>query len=284
MKINKQDFLNIKSLIENKIITERKFKNPEIVVQLKLNNSVRSEQKASRKYLHLNKEKNIFLLLKNSDYNIASVAEIDNYIENILDKKASRDEIQHYHNNTKAIASKSQHGLYVSSLQTVDIKLNDAVVRIVPNDGLGYFLFHTQKIELFDDTIIVGVENYQVVWFAKRYKAFFSYPNLLFVVITPYMLEWISTLENEYIHFGDYDLAGVNIYLNKIVPKLKKSKKYSMFIPHNIEKLIEKYGNNTLYEKQKQYKNLRTNDIEVSKLIENIIRLKKGLEQEGLSR
>ena len=52
MKINKQDFLNIKSLIETKIITERKFKNPEIVVQLKLNNSVRSEQKASRKYLH----------------------------------------------------------------------------------------------------------------------------------------------------------------------------------------------------------------------------------------
>ena len=53
------------------------------------------------------------------------------------------------------------------------------------------------------------------------------------------MLEWISNLENEYIHFGDYDLAGVNIYLNKVLPRLS-SKKYSMFIPNNIEQLIEK--------------------------------------------
>jgi hypothetical protein len=97
------------------------------------------------------------------------------------------------------------------------------------------------------------------------------------------MLKWIANLENEYIHFGDYDLAGVNIYLNKVLPRLKKSKKYSFFMPNNIEQLIEKHGNSKLYEKQKQYKNLLSNDVEVNKLVEIIRKFKKGFEQEGLS-
>lgn len=283
MKINKQDLLNLKTLIVQGSLTEKKFKNQDIIEQLKLNNSVTSSRKGSRKYIHLAKEENIFLLLKNYNYLINSFQEIDNYIENIFNKKVPRDIIQQHHNNSKAKVSKSMHGLYISSLQELDIKLNDEIIRILPNNGLGYFLFHTEKIELFKETIIVGVENYQVVWFAKKYKELFVRLNLLFIVITPYMLEWISTLENEYIHFGDYDLAGVNIYINKVLPRLKKSKKYSMFIPNNIEQLIEKYGNIELYENQKQYKSLYSDNIEILNLIKTIIKLKKGLEQEGLS-
>ena len=283
MKINKQDFLNIKTLIGNGSITEGKFKNKNIVKGLKLNGSVTPSRRGTIKYINLVKEKNIFLFLKNNDYNINSIEEIDNYIKNIIDANPSRDKIQQYHNDTKAVSSKSMHGLYVSSLQAIDIKLDNEILSIIPKVGLGYFLFHTQKIELFEDTVVVGVENYQVLWFAKRYAEFFSNKNVLFVVTTPYMIEWISNIENEYIHFGDYDLAGINIYLNKIVPKLKKSKKFSMFIPENIEYLIDKYGSSELYEKQKQYTNLLTNDEEIIRLIEIITKFKKGFEQEVLS-
>jgi len=282
MKVNRQDFLNLKSLIELRKLTEGKFKNKKIVEQLKLNGAVTRSQKGSRKYIDLVKEENIFLLLKNYNYNIDSIEEIDSYIEDIFNKKSSRDTIQQYHNNSKEITSKSMNGLYVSSLQKLNIKLDDNTINILPNDGLGYFFFHTQKVEISKNTVIVGVENYQVVWFAKRYEKFFNKPNILFVVITPYMLEWISNLENEYIHFGDYDLAGVNIYLNKVLPRLS-SKKYSMFIPNNIEQLIDKYGNSKLYEKQKQYNNLNCNDVKVNNLVTIIKKFKKGIEQEGLS-
>ena len=282
MKINKSDFLNLKALMELETITEGKFKNPDIVEYLKLNGAVTRSQKGSRKYIDLAKEENIFLFLKNHNYNIDSIEKIDSYIEDIFDKKSSRDIIQKYHNNTKEITSKSMHGLYLSSLQKLNITLDGNTISILPNDGLGYFFFHTQKVEISKHTLIVGVENYQVVWFAKRYEKFFDKPNILFVVTTPYMLWWISTLENEYIHFGDYDLAGVNIYLNKVVPRLLKSKKYSMFIPHNIEELIKKYGNSELYEKQKQYENLNCDDVNVNSLVDIIRKFKKGLEQEGL--
>jgi len=283
MKINRRDFLNIKILLKNEPITEKKFSNIEIVEKLKLNASIGDGKRTAKvRYIQLIKEENIFLFLKNYSYNIDSIDDIDRYIEEIFDTKPSRDIIQKWHNNSKAKNSESLKGLYISSLKDIDIKLNDEVITIMPNSGLGYFLFHTQKIEVFKDTIIVGIENYQVIWFAKKYQQFFENDNILFVVINPYMLEWISDLENRYIHFGDYDLAGINIYLNKIVPRLKKSKKYEMFIPDNIEYLIREYGDKELYEKQVQYENLLTKDKKIDDLIEIIKHEKKAIEQEGL--
>ena len=283
MKINKKDFLNIKDLIEEKSITEGKFVNKELVKQLKRNGSVVDGKKTPKvRYINLAKEENIFLVLKNNDYYIDSVAEIDTYIEEMFNNKPSRDRVQKWHNSSKAKNSKSLKGLYVSALSEIDIKIDDETVSIIPNNGLGYFLFYTQSIELFNDTIIVGVENYQVIWFAKKYKQFFDNKKMLFVVINPYMLEWIEYLNNEYIHFGDYDLAGINIYLNKIIPRLKKSKKNSMFIPENINYLIQEHGDCELYEKQKQYEDLITNDEQINNLIEIVRDNKKSIEQEGI--
>jgi len=283
MKINKKDFLNIKDLIEEKSITEGKFVNKELVKQLKRNGSVVDGKKTPKvRYINLAKEENIFLVLKNNDYYIDSVAEIDTYIEEMFNNKPSRDRVQKWHNSSKVKNSKSLKGLYVSALSEIDIKIDDETVSIIPNNGLGYFLFYTQSIELFNDTIIVGVENYQVIWFAKKYKQFFDNKKMLFVVINPYMLEWIEYLNNEYIHFGDYDLAGINIYLNKIIPRLKKSKKYSMFIPENINYLIQEHGDCELYEKQKQYEDLITNDEQINNLIEIVRDNKKSIEQEGI--
>ncbi len=283
MKINKKDFLNIKALLEDGVITEGKFNNKEIVKSLKQNGSVKSGKSTAKiRYIHLVKENNIFMFLNNYNYFINSKFEIDDYISEIIDAKPSRDIIQKWHNDTKSKESKSLKGLYVSSLDNIDIKIDDKIVTIIPNNALGYFLFHTQQIELFEDTIVVGVENYQVIWFAQKYKQFFENKNILFVVINPYMLEWIGNLENEYIHFGDYDLAGINIYLNKIIPRLKKSKKYSMFIPDNIEYLIHEHGDVELFEKQIEYKNLVVNDLKLNSLKEIIKNEKKAIEQEGL--
>jgi len=283
MKINRRDFLNIITLLEDGTITEGKFKNREIVTQLKLNGSVKDGKRSAKvRYIDLVDSSNVFMLLKNYNYNISSVDDIQNYIDEIFHTDTSRDIVQKWHNNTKEKNSESLKGLYVSSLEKIDIKLDERKVSIIPNNGLGYFLFYTQKIELFADTIIVGVENYQVVWFAQKYKQFFDDKQMLFVVINPFMLEWIENVENEYVHFGDYDLAGINIYLNKIVPRLKKIQKHSFFIPENIEYLIHEYGDVSLYEQQKQYENLDTEDEKIKNLMQLIRDEKKSIEQEGI--
>ena len=285
MYINKKDLLNLKSLIENGTITEGKFStNKEIVSALKLNGSVKSGKKTPKvRYIDLLNVENIFLFLQDNSCNITCVEDIDNYIADIYDKKSPRDIIQKHTSDTKAKDSKSLKGLYVSSLQTIEIKIDDEVVSIIPQNGMGHFLFHTQKIELYQDTIVVGVENYQVVWFAQKYTHLFEDKNVLFIVINPYMLEWIEEIENEYIHFGDYDFDGVNIYLNKVVPRLKRAKKYSIFIPNDIEEYIKNSKNFELYKKQKRFKEFETSDLKIHKLLKILDKYKRCFEQEGLA-
>lgn len=284
IKINKVDFNTIKELIKNNNVTYGRISNKKIIEALSLNGSVRVDRiSAQRSIVYLLKEENIYNFLRNNGYKISCKDEIDIYIEKIIDAKPARDTIQEWTSNTKSKESKSLKGLYLSSLKSIDIKINNEFVTIAPANGLGYFCFHTEKIEISKETIIVGVENYQVIWFAKKYKEFFDRDNIVFVVRNEYMREWIGNLENEYIHFGDYDLAGIHIYLNEIIPRLKKSKKYSMFIPDNIEYLIHKHGDLEIFKNQKEkYKNLIVSDNEVNKLQKIIKNEKKGLEQEGL--
>lgn len=284
IKINKKDLKTIQELIENKNVTYGRIANKKIIESLKLNGSVSVDRiSAQRSIVRLLKEENIFNFFRNNGYRISTINEIDSYIDEVINAQPSRDTIQEWTNNTKSKVSKSLKGLYISSIKNINIKINDETVTIVPVNGLGYFCFHTEKIEVNDETIIVGIENYQVIWFAKKYKEFFNRNNILFVVRNEYMREWISNLENEYIHFGDYDLAGIHIYINEIVPRLKNSKKYSMFIPHNIKYLIKEYGNLKIYRDQKEkYSNLTIKDDEIDKLKNIIKNEKKGLEQEGL--
>ena len=283
MKINKHDFTKLKILLEKGTITKSAFKNQDIVDGLKQNGSVKDGKKTPKlRYIELLKPENIFLFLQQNNYNINSLEDIDSYIEDMFNSSVSRDTIQKHTSNTKSKTSKSLKGLYVSSLQDIDIKIDDEVVTIIPQNGMGYFLFYTQKVELFEDTVIVGIENYQVVWFAKKYKEFFKDKKVLFVYINTIFLKWIEDKENEYIHFGDYDLAGINIYLNKVIPRLKKVKKHSIFIPKDIEKLIQKDGGSELFKKQLRYENITASQDNIAKLISTIKYYKKGLEQEGL--
>jgi len=280
MQISKSDFEIIKRLLlEKKIVKSSSFTKKEIIKKLHLNGSIGLNRTTPQRFeVSLLKEKNIFNFLKSQGYTIDSIESINQYIEEVLEKKASRNTIQQWTGSTKSKSSKSLKGLYLSSLENLDIKINNEKVTITPTNGLAYFCFYTEKVEIAKETIVVGVENYQVVWFAKKYKDFFGKKNILFVVRNPYMREWISTIENEYIHFGDYDLAGINIYINEIVPRLKLAKKHSMFIPSNIEFLIKEYGDRELFEKQKKYLNMKLENEKIIELKNIIEKYKRGLE------
>jgi hypothetical protein len=284
MKIGKLDFKIIKKLLNEKsIVRAKNFTEKPIIKKLSLNGSIELERKTAQRYnITLLKEENIFTFFRSMGYHILTIDDIDKYIEEVIESNPSRDTIQQWTESTKYISSPSLKGLHFSPLDNLDIKINNELVSLVSVNGLGYFFFYTEDIKITKETIVVGVENYQVIWFAKKYKEFFPSDSILFVVRNQFMREWIETLENEYIHFGDYDLAGINIYINDIAPRLKKCKKYSMFIPPDIDFLIEEYGDRGLFEKQKRYQSIDVKDRDVFALKEIILKHKKGLEQEGL--
>ena len=136
-----------------------------------------------------------------------------------------------------------------------------------------------KEIPVIDENIlIVVVENFENLIFWENQLEFFQKENILFIFRNKKMLEFIKNIKNRIIYFGDFDLAGIDIFQTQIK---KRNKNIEFFIPKKIEELIEKYGNRTLFSKQwNKYNNIISEDDKIQQLINIIIKYQKGLEQE----
>jgi hypothetical protein len=89
----------------------------------------------------------------------------------------------------------------------------------------------------------------------------------------------MKSIPNDYLHFGDFDIAGIGIFLNEYKKHLQK--KATFFIPENIRSILRENGNRERFNKQKA--NFKIEEIEekqILDLIKIINTEKKGLDQE----
>ena len=91
--------------------------------------------------------------------------------------------------------------------------------------------------------------------------------------------EWLIKIPNRYIHFGDFDLAGICIYQSEFYKFL--GDRASFLIPEDVEERL-KSGNKGLYDAQYlRYKNLKIIDSRLIGLVEMIHHYGRVYEQEG---
>ena len=141
------------------------------------------------------------------------------------------------------------------------------------------------------DTVVVGIENPQVLWLIERYKHLFvDYEKVVFVLINDYKCgyiysHWLKTIRGKYIHFGDFDLSGVSIYYNKVLPKIKSSQFAEFFLPDFVFPLLAKKGNTRDFDNQIEHLDglKKINNERLRGLICHIEHHEKSLEQEYLS-
>lgn len=286
IKITSVNFKLIKTLLENKSIKKSLFANNKLLDALLECNSIYISGKPQQVYL--NDEKAFFGVLNAKGYSISKIEDIDFFIEK--DKQAiSRDEVADKYAHTKSIESKSFNGLMISTFNKLEVNLNEKRQYLHPAEGMGSFIHYTSKLELGNDVILVGVENPQVVWYIDNYKHLFDEnKKYLFLSIseykTNYQYKWLESFKGEYIHFGDFDLAGISIYLNTVIPRLKNCNKYSFLIPDNIYNIIKEKNYTKDYQNQIRFLNIKSKeDKKVQKLIDFIKSYKITLEQETLS-
>ncbi|MEA2018609.1 MAG: hypothetical protein U9N59_09185 [Campylobacterota bacterium] len=190
-------------------------------------------------------------------------------IENI-ENASTRKELIEANSHTKAKKISPQDGLYVNG----NCEIQNVKLPLFNNSAI--FLKKFPKIS--QDILIVGVENFENLVYFESQLQYFQKENILFVYRNSAMLRWIESLENKMIYFGDFDLAGIEIYLNEI---LHRCKNINLFIPKNIDALIQTHGSNELYKKQiNKYKNISSTIQKVQILIDSINKYQKGLEQE----
>ena len=127
------------------------------------------------------------------------------------------------------------------------------------------------------------MENFRMI---RQQRALFERTigpgRLLFVSRYPQssdLRSWLQAIPNEYIHFGDFDLAGIHIFLTEFHAYL--GERSSFFIPSDIE---QKLANGSLERYNAQYLKFKylTTDIPLLQhLIDTINTYHRCYDQEG---
>lgn len=195
--------------------------------------------------------------------------EIYKDLENIRNA-TNRNELISEESYSKSKKISPQNGLYLNgNCEILGVKLPLF-------DKSAIFLKEVPLIK--EDILVVIVENFENLIFWETQLEFFQRENILFIFRNKMMLEFIKNIKNRIIYFGDFDLAGIDIFQTQVK---KRNKDIEFFIPKDIEKLIEKYGNRTLFSKQwNKYNNIRSENDKIQQLINIIIKYQKALEQE----
>ena len=184
--------------------------------------------------------------------------------------------------NTKDKKIEVKKGIFVNGI----FCLKNGFKLDIPLENSALFL---KDIDLIiENTTIVITENFENIThknFVKQLKLFNLTDEVLFIYRGNTKAEkelLYKLLEKKYkfYYFGDYDLAGISIFINEFY---KRNNNIQFLIPKNIENLFEEYGTQTLYKKQfNKYKNLTTNLAYLNNLIYLIHSTQKTIEQERL--
>jgi DNA-binding phage protein len=216
--------------------------------------------------------------------NQLQINNLDEYILNLENTDTNRANFVKVATNSKISKQRVFKGFLVNSYSPINAILNNQMFEIHPIDGSFIFIYDFENLIINPYITIIGVENSENFRQIQKQKYLFNGIKPLFISRYPQnqnkdFIKWIKSIPNKYLHFGDFDFAGIGIYLNEYKKYLKERAEF--FIPDNIEKDIVKYGNRERFDKQEI--NFDISDIKEKKL-QNLIQIiekeKKGLDQE----
>ena len=177
---------------------------------------------------------------------------------------------------------RSFRGFLCNVIEPIEVEFSGCKVMLNPNMGMAYFVEDFTHFTVPLDVVIVGVENGENFQQIERQKQLFNQMRVIFVSRYPQSSDlraWLKMIPNRYLHFGDFDLAGIHIYLTEFFSDLGPRAEF--FIPDDIEERL-KNGNSALYDQQYlKFKSMHISDARVESLVTLIHRYRKGYEQEG---
>ena len=159
---------------------------------------------------------------------------------------------------------------------------------IDPSQGSAVYIADWESFTPPPSVLIVGIENMENFIRIREQRAFFAEymkggeTGILFVsryAFSNDLAQWLSRLPNRYLHFGDFDLYGIKIFLTQFKPYV--GEKGSFLIPSDIESRLS-HGSRQRYDDQ--YRNcetLSTDDEELNGLIRLIHKYRRAYDQEG---
>lgn len=231
----------------------------------------------SKKHLFVPKPENLHNYIKNH----FGINDLAKYVKKLEEGNLTRSENVEIASNSKLTRARTFKGFPVNCYQPIEATLNNKPIVIEPREGLFTFIYDFEQFVPHADVTIIGIENSENFRYVEKQIYLFSDYKPLFVSRYPQskdLREWLFSISNKYLHFGDFDFQGINIYHNEFKKYLKE--RSTFFIPGNIEALLKSNGNRVLYDRQLNSRIENITEDGVSNLLSLMHKYKKCLEQE----
>ena len=221
-----------------------------------------------------------FLIDKDETYRILEV-----------DASDSRASMAKETGNSKLMMLRSCLGFLINSYENIECLLNCKPFLVNPQEGSFIFISDWEQFSIPEDVVVIGVENMENFRMIRKQRVFFEKylithglsKKVIFVSRYPQstdLRKWLCTIPNHYLHFGDFDLAGINIFLSEFQQFIGKERS-SYLIPNDVESRL-KSGSRKRYDEQYCcYKDIKSDICELQQLIDIINRERKAYDQEG---
>ena len=221
-----------------------------------------------------------FLIDKDEDYRILEV-----------DASDSRASMAKETGNSKLMMLRSCPGFLINSYENIECLLNGKPFLVNPQEGCFVFISDWEQFSIPEDVVVIGVENMENFRMIRKQRVFFEKylithglsKKVIFVSRYPQstdLRKWLCTIPNHYLHFGDFDLAGINIFISEYQQFIGKERS-SYLIPNDVESRL-KSGSRKRYDEQYcHYKDIKSDICELQQLIDIINKERKAYDQEG---
>ena len=188
--------------------------------------------------------------------------------------------------NSKLLTVRSCPGFPVNSDEPIECSLNGKQFVVNPPEGSFLFIDNWKHFSISEDIVVVGIENMENFRMIRKQRLLFESvlkdKPLLFVSRYPQSTDlrnWLKSIPNKYVHFGDFDLAGIHIFLTEFYKYLGDRSTY--LIPSDIEQRLSK-GSSTRYNEQyDKYHTLQCDIPCLQSLIDLVNKYHRGYDQEG---
>ena len=193
--------------------------------------------------------------------------------------------------NSKLVTIRSCPGFPINSYEPIECFLCGEPFLVNPQEGSFFYVSEWEKFTIPKNVVVIGIENMENFRMIRKQKEFFENylethglsNKVLFVSRYPQsadLRKWLSTISNHYLHFGDFDLAGINIFLTEFQQFISNARS-SYLIPDDIEYRI-KSGSRKRYDEQlRHFSEIKSNNCELQRLIDIIHNGRKAYDQEG---
>lgn len=176
-------------------------------------------------------------------------------------------------------------GFYFKVSEPIHAQWQGRPLTLLPYpEGIPVFMPQPETLSLPEDVTVVMIENSENFLKIETQLPLFQGLKCFFVSFYPreqhsYFIEWLQKQPNNYVHYGDFDFAGIHIYQSQYKKYVSGESRY--LVPSGLLPLFRRYGKRALYNNQLSLQALiKADEPGISELLEIIKREHKGLEQE----